>query len=147
MNNTKQHNLLGLILAAVTGASLLTARILCTFLPRIILPRLDIPMLVLLSSLVLVIDHYFCHGSKRNYILLPLYAALVFGLFPYTAGFTTPMESLILGITGAILFTVVTFLFDTMNDRMSGNPFGKITPVLGAGLLYLASQCLTNIII
>ncbi len=142
----KKHDLLGIVLAAVTGVFLLTSIILKTFLPRIILPKLNAPAVVVISLVTLLIDYYFAKQSRRNFILIPIYAALIFGIFPYTAAFTTPLESLKLAAMGVVIFTLVTFLFDTMTDRLSTGPATKIAPAISAFCLYLATSCIMGII-
>ncbi len=146
MKTAKKRELLAIFLAAVMGAVLLAALLVRTFLPRMILPRLDGPAMVLLTLVALVLDHYLVGGSRRDYRLIPLYGAFIFGVFPYAATFTTPAEAGTLALLGAVMFTVGTFLFDTMTDRLSDAPCAKIAPLLSAFGLYLAAQCLMGIV-
>ena len=142
----KKRDFLGIFLAGVTGIALLSALFVRAFLPRIILPRLDATAMVVLSLIALVLDHYIVHGSRRDFRLIPVYAALIFGLFPYTASFTAPLDALLLGLMGAVVFTITTFLFDTMVDRLSTGPASRIAPLVSAFGLYLACQCLMGIV-
>ena len=141
----KKHDLLGIFLACATGTALLVALALRTFFPRMILPHMDAGTMVALSLAALVLDHYLVRGSRRDFRLLPLYGALVFGLFPFAAGFVAPLEALKLAVLGAVVFTAATFLFDTMADRLSTGPAAKIAPLLSAFGLFLACQCLMGI--
>ncbi len=141
----KQQDYLGIFLACVTGFALLMAILARAFFPRLILPRLSGGNLVLLSLIALVLDHYLAKGSRRNFRLIPVYGALVFGIFPFAAGFTAPVEALILALVGAALFTLVTWLFDAILDRLSSGPVVKIAPLASAAGLYLAAQCLMGI--
>ncbi|MBR2053256.1 MAG: hypothetical protein IJ968_00005, partial [Clostridia bacterium] len=59
---------LNTILAAVLGAALFVCVFIRTFAPRIILPELDVPNLVLISLVALVLDHYLAPNAERCYI-------------------------------------------------------------------------------
>lgn len=142
----KKRDFLGIFLACVVGIALLSAMFVRAFLPRVILSRLDAPAIVVLSLISLVLEHYITQGSRRDFRLIPVYAALIFGLFPYTASFVAPVDALMLGLLGAAVFTVTTFLFDTMVDRLSTGPASKFASLVSAFGLYLACQCLMGIL-
>ncbi len=142
----KTHDLLGIFLAGVTGAAVLTALLVRTFLPRVNLPRLDSQAMVALSLAALLLDHCIVRGSRRDFRLIPVYAALIFGLFPFAASFTAPLEALLCAVLGAAVFTAATFLFDTTVDRLSSGPAAKLAPFVSALGLFLACQCLMGII-
>ena len=134
---------LNTLLAVVLGFLLLAAVLLRTFLPRMILPKLDIPNLVLVSLITLLLDHYIAPGAKRCYICIPVFSALTFGLLAFGAllGVTRAIE---LAIMGGIVFTAVTWLFTSVQDRLSSGPAAKAAPVLSAVGLYLAFQALSG---
>ena len=138
---------LNTILAAVLGTALLIAVLIRTFAPAVIIPSLNIPNIVLLSVLALLADHYAAPGAKRCYICVPLLSALTFGLLPWAAGFVSVMEALKLALIGGILFTLVTLLYSSIQDRLSSGPAAKAAPVLSALGLYLAFQCLSGMIL
>ena len=131
---------LNTILAALLGAALLICIFVRTFAPRIILPELDIPNLVLISLMALVLDHYLAPGADRCYICIPLFSALAFGLLPYAAAFVTGGEALELAFFGGAVFTATTWLFSSVQDRLSTGPAAKAAPVVSAFGLYLAIQ-------
>lgn len=137
--------ILNTILAAVVGVYLLGAVLVRTFLPLVILPDYSIPNLVLISLIVVVLEHYFCPGSKRCYICIPVFAAITFGLLPFAAGFVTLIEALKVGVAGCVVFTAVTWLFTSVQDRISSGPAAKAAPVISALGIYLASQALINV--
>ncbi len=141
----KKHDRLGILLAGATGIALLAAIALRTFVPRLILPRFDALTILLLSLVALVIDHYL-GSSQRDYRLIPLYAALIFGLFPFAACFLSPLAALWSALLGAVIFTAATFLFDSMTDRLASGPVAKAAPLVSAFGLYLAAQCLMGIV-
>ena len=138
---------LNTLLAAVVGAALLACVIVRTVAPMIILPELDIPNMVLLSLIALVLDHYIAPGVKRCYICIPLLAAVTFGLLPFAACFVGALDALWLALAGGVIFTVVTWIFTTMADRLSTGPVAKAAPILSALGLYLAVQCFMGILL
>ena len=131
---------LNTILAAVLGAALLICVFVRTFAPRMILPELDVPNLVLISLVALVLDHYLAPNAERCYICVPVFSALSFGLLPYAACFVTGGEALELAFAGGMIFTVMTWLFSSIQDRLSTGPAAKAAPVVSAFGLYLAIQ-------
>ena len=138
---------LNTILAAVMGAALLICVLVRTFAPRIILPELDIPNLVLISLVVLVLDHYLAPGADRCYICIPLFSAITFGLLPFAACFVNAAEAAELALYGGLIFTVMTWLFSSIQDRLSTGPAAKAAPVMSAFGLYLAIQGLMGMIL
>lgn len=136
---------LNTVLAFVLGAVLLVYVLVRTFAPRMILPELDVPNLVLISLAALVLDHYLAPGAKRCYVCIPVFSALTFGLLSFAA-FLGIAEALRLTVLGGIVFTAVTWLFSSMTDRLSTGPAAKAAPVVSALGLYLAVQCFMGII-
>lgn len=137
----KKTYTLNTLLAAVLGAVLLACVIVRTFWPRMILPAIDIPNMVLVSMIALLLDHYLAPGAKRCYICIPVFSAITFGLLPYAACFVGAEEALKLAVLGCVVFTAVTWIFSSMTDRLSSGPAAKLAPVMSALGLYLASQC------
>lgn len=138
----KKTYMLNTLLAAVLGAILLVAIFVRTFAPRMILPELDVPNMVLISLIALLLDHYLAPDAKRCYISIPVFAAITFGLLPFAACFVGAGEAVALAAKGAIVFTAVTWLFSSAQDRLSTGPAAKAAPVISALGLYLAAQCL-----
>ena len=131
---------LNTILAAVLGAALLVCVLVRTFAPRIILPELDVANMVLISLVALVLDHYLAPNADRCYICIPVFSATSFGLLPYAAAFATGGEALELALAGGLIFTITTWLFSSIQDRLSSGPSAKAAPVVSAFGLYLAIQ-------
>ena len=71
--------LLNTALAVVLGIALLTAVLIRTFAPAVIIPPLSIPNMVLLSLAALLLDHYLAGKVKRCYICIPVLSAAAFG--------------------------------------------------------------------
>lgn len=139
--------ILNTFLAAVFGLYLFAAIIVRTFCPQIILPKANIPNLVLISLVALVLDHYLAPDAKRCYICIPVFAAITFGLLPYAGAFCTPVEALKLAVVGCVVFTVTTWLFSTIQERLSSGPAAKASAFFSAVSLYMASQCFIGMIL
>ncbi len=143
----KNTYMLNTLLAAVLGVLLLGGVLVRTFAPAIIISEWNIPSLVLVSLLALLLDHYVAPGSERCYICVPVLSALAFGLLPWAAGFATVGESLVSAAAGGVVFTVTTWLYTSIQDRLSSGPAAKAAPVLSALGLYLAAQCFMGILL
>ena len=138
---------LNTILAALLGAILLVCVLVRTFAPRIILPELDIPMLALISLAALVLDHYLAPNADRCYLCIPVFSALTFGLLPFAACFVGGAKAAELAVIGCLVFTLMTWLFSSMMDRLSSGPAAKAAPIVSAFGLYLAVQGLMGMIL
>ena len=134
------------ILACVLGVFLLVLIFVRALAPQIILPHLDIPMLVLISLVALVLDHYLAPGAKRCYICIPLFSAITFGLLTFAAIWSIG-EALRAAVMGGIVFTVTTWLFTSMQDRLSTGPAAKASAAFSALSLYLAAQALSGMLL
>lgn len=133
--------LLNTFLAAVFGLYLLAALLVRAYAPVIILPKANVPNLVLVSLIALVLDHYLAPGAKRCYICIPVFSALTFGLLPFAACFVSGMEALRLAVAGGIIFTVTTWLYTAIQERLSSGPAAGASAFFSAVSLYMAAQC------
>lgn len=138
--------MLNTLLAFVLGAVLLAFVLVRTFMPRIILPELDISNLVLISLVTLVLDHYLAPDADRCYICIPAFSALTFGLLAFAA-YLGIAEALKLAVSGGVIFTAMTWLFSSVQDRLSTGPAAKAAPIVSAFGLYLAIQGLMGMIL
>lgn len=137
---------LNTLLAAVVGAALAVTVLVRTFLPQYILPSASIPNLAALSLIALVLDHYIAKGTDRCYICIPVFALLTFGLLPLACGYAPVSQIVRIAVLGCVTFTVVTWLFSTIQDRLSTGPASKAAPVISALGLWFAAQCLQGIL-
>ena len=138
---------LNTLLTTIVGLFLLACVVLRAFCPTLILPQLDIPCMVLLSLIALVADHYLSAGAKRCYICIPVFSAITFGLLPFAACFVSGAKAAELALMGAAVFTLMTWLFSSIQDRLSTGPAAKAAPVMSAFGLYLAVQGLMGMIL
>ena len=136
---------LNTVLTAVLTAVLAAMVALRAFAPQIILPIFDIPTLTAISLAALVLDHYLAPNAKRCYVCIPLFAALSFGILPFAAGMVAVKYLLGLALTGAVVFTVCTFVFTSIQDRLSSGPAAKLAPIMSAFGIWLAVQAFAGI--
>ena len=136
---------LNLLLTGLLTLVLLAMVLVRTFLPRIILPQADIPNLVLVSLVTLVAEHYLAPGAKRCWICIPVFSAITFGLRPWAAAFVGAYQALILALAGSVTFTATTWLFTSIQDRLSSGPAAKAAPIVSALGIYLAAQCMMGL--
>ena len=131
-------------LTGVVGLALAVCVVIRTMAPMAVLPKLDIPNMVLLSLAALVISHY-CKAPGEVWILPMIFAGLTFGILPMAAGFAEAYEALRLGMLGFVVFYGTAVLFDSIQDRLSSGPAAKAAPLFSALGLYLAAQCFSGI--
>ena len=133
-------------LVAVLAVALAVCRVLRTCIPFGVLPELDIPNMVLLSGVALLLDHHFgC--QRKNDLWLFLFAAVTYGVLPVAAGFAQLTQSWKLALTGGVLFWVMSWIFGSIEDRLTTGPAAKAAPALSILGLYLAAQCFGGMII
>lgn len=132
---------LNTVLAVVTGVILLGAVLVRVFMPIVMIPSPGIPELTALSLLVLLIEHYLKKEGKRCYLCVFVLAAVTFGLLPWAAGFVALNELWKTALVGGAVFTAVTWIFTSMQERINSGKANKAVPVINAIGLYLAVQC------
>ena len=136
---------LNTVLTAVLTAVLVVMVVLRTVSPQLILMQFDIVSITAISLAALVLDHYLAPNAKRCYVCIPLFAALSFGILPWAAGMVAVKYLLGLALTGAVVFTVCTFVFTSIQDRLSSGPAAKLAPIMSAFGIWLAVQAFAGI--
>jgi hypothetical protein len=134
-------------LAVVMTVALAICVLLRAFCPWVIIPALNIPNMALLSLIALLADCYIARGAKRCYICTFLFSAITFGVLPYVSGFAAGWDVLKYAVVGSCVFTLLTFLYSSVQERLSSGPAVKAAPLLSAVGLYLAFQIFAGIII
>ena len=143
----KKTYILNTILAAVLGVYLLITEVIRAFCPAVILPEASIPNLVLISLIALVLDHYFVKDASRCYVCIPVFSAFTFGLLPFAACFVSALEAVKLAAIGCVVFTATTWLFSSIQERLSSGPAAKASPFFSAVSLYMAAQCFAGMLL
>lgn len=136
---------LNTVLTVVLTAVLAVMVVLRTVSPQLILMQFDIVSITGISLAALVLDHYLAPNAKRCYVCIPIFAALSFGILPFAAGMVAVKYLLGLALTGAVVFTVCTFVFTSIQDRLSSGPAAKLAPIMSAFGIWLAVQAFAGI--
>ena len=136
---------LNTVLTAVLAAVLAVMVVLRAVSPRLILMQFDIVSITGISLIALVLDHYLAKGAKRCYICIPVFAALSFGILPFAAGMVALKYVLGLAASGAVIFTLCTFAFTSIQDRLSSGPAARLAPIMSAFGIWLAVQAFAGI--
>lgn len=136
---------LSTVLIAVMTVLLLVMVILRAVNPNLILPIFDIPMITSISLIALVLDHYLAPGAKRCWVCIPVFAALSFGVLPMAALLVDVGSARGLMVSGAVIFTLCTFVFSSIQDRLSSGPAARLAPVMSALGIWLAVQAFAGI--
>ena len=145
MKNNKYF--LNTLLIGVLFAVLAVCMVIRLIQPAAVLLPLNIPNMVLISLTALLAEYYLAPGNPRCYICIPLFSTLAFGILPLMAGFACVHTFWKFGLVGGAVFTVTTFLFTSMSDRLLSGPRAKAAAALSAFGLYLAAQCFAGIIL
>lgn len=111
-----------------------------TFWPAILLPKWDIPLLVLLSLAALLWEYGRGTEKKRSVFLDGILAALAFGLLPWAAATVSGWEAVRLGIVGGVVFAATSVVFAAMQERLSSGGAAKSALIWSAVGWYLAAQ-------
>ena len=136
---------LNTVLTAVLAAGLAVMGVLRAVSPQLILMQFDIVSITGISLIALVLDHYLAKGAKRCYICIPVFAALSFGILPFAAGMVALKNILGLAASGAAIFTLCTFAFTSIQDRLSSGPAARLAPIMSAFGIWLAVQAFAGI--
>lgn len=139
--------LLNIILSGLLTLGMLLALVARIFVSAIILPKIGIPNLVLLSLVALLLDHFLTKGSARCYPGVAALALLSFLVLPWAAGFAGGLALVKLSVVGCVVFTAVTWLFDSMISRLASGYNTKTAAVVSALGIYLASQAFAGMIL
>ena len=143
----KNMYVLNTMLAVVLGLAMLAALLLRALAPMRILPVLNIPNMVALCLVALLLDHYLAPGAKRCYVCIPVLAAVTFFLLPWASCYAAVCQCCKLAVIGMVVFTATTWLFSSIQERLSTGPVCRLAPVLSAVGLFLASQCFAGILL
>ncbi|MBR2131553.1 MAG: hypothetical protein IJ955_03285 [Oscillospiraceae bacterium] len=134
-------------LTVVLFITLAAAHIARVVAPAIVLPTLNLPNMVLVSVIALLADYYIFPRAPRCYICIPVLSIASFGILPLMAGFACEHNFWKFGLVGGIVFTVCTWLFSSVADRLSSGPSVKAAAFLSALGIYLAAQGFTGMIL
>ena len=143
----KSQYFLNTVLAIVVFVACAIALLVRVWLPAAVIPVLNIPNMVLLSVIALLLEHFIAPMNPRCYICIPVFAIVTFASLPLMAGFACQHDFWKFGLVGGVVFTVVTFLFTSLTDRLLTGPKAKAALVVCSLGIYLAAQCFAGIIL
>ena len=143
----KKTYVLNTVLTAVLFLACVAAALVRAFAPIIIIPALNIPNMVLLSVVALLIEHFLAKGNPRCSWLTTGFGVLSFGILPLMAGFACVHTFWKFGLIGGCVFAITTFLFTSIQVRLSSGPAAKASALFSAVSLYMAAQCLAGILL
>ena len=143
----KNQYLLNTLLAVVVFIALAAMMITRVFIPAAILPPINIPNMVLISLVALLLEHLMAPNAPRCYICIPVFSAITFGALPLMAGFACIHDFWIYGVVGAVVFTITTWAFTSMTERLLTGPKARAAVLVGCFGIYLAAQCFAGIIL
>ena len=141
----KKSFVLNILLAVVLGAGLLVGIIWSAMVPNVVLADLEIPAIAALVLIALVIEYLFKGTQKRAWAVQILLAAITFAVIPFAAGYAGAGIGLIL--CGTAMFTALTFIFDSVAERVNVTCDCKCAMIPTAFVMYLACQCLMGMIL
>ena len=136
----KNTMMVNTLLAVVLGVGLLAGMIWRAMVPNVVLPALDVIAMVGMTLIALVLEYYMVGKVNRNWLLQILLAAVTYG----GLGMAAQVQGVgaVTFVLGAIVFAVITFLFDSMVSRLEVTTDKKCAVIPTAFVLYLACQCM-----
>jgi hypothetical protein len=138
---------LNTVLVVVLFVAGVIGMIVKVMLPDAVFPPLNIPNMVLLSVIALYLEHLIAPNNPRCYICIPIFGVLSFGILPLFAGFACQHTFWKIGLVGGIVFTVVTYLFTSVTERLQTGPKARGALLFTCLGIFLAAQCFAGIIL
>ena len=138
---------LNTVLVVVLFVAGVIGMIVKVMLPDAVFPPLNIPNMVLLSVIALYLEHLIAPNNPRCYICIPIFGVLSFGILPLFAGFACQHTFWKIGLVGGIVFTLITYLFTSVTDRLQTGPKARGALLFTCLGIFLAAQCFAGIIL
>ena len=136
---------LNVLLAVVLGAGLLVGIVWSAFQPNVVLADLDLTAIVALVLIALVIEYLWKGTQKRAWAVQIVLAAVTFAVLPMAAGYVGAGLKMIL--CGTVLFAALTWVFDSVAERMNATTDCKFAMIPTAFVMFLACQSLMGMIL
>ena len=135
----KSTMMVNTLLPVVLGVGLLVGMVWRTCMPFVVLPKLDVIAMVGITLIALVLEYYMVGNVKRSWVPQIVLAAVTFGGLGMAAGVVGVGVNTFL--VGAVVFAVLTYVFDSMVSRLEVTTNKKCAVIPTAFVLYLACQC------
>lgn len=145
----RKNRYLGNILLAAVMAIAMLAMVLCgTFAPAAVLPVLNIPNILALCVVALVLEYYLAQrGEAPCLVCAALLAAATFGLLPLAAGLVTAGDVWLTAFLGGVIYGAAKWLFDSVAQRVSSGPAGKMAAAVSGIGMILAGQAFAGMLL
>ena len=141
----KKNFVLNVLLAVVLGAGLLVGMVWKAFQPNVVLADLELPAIAALVLIALVIEYLWKGTQKRAWAVQIVLAAITFAVIPFAVGYAGTGIGLIL--CGTVMFTALTWIFDSVAERLDVTCDCKCAMIPTAFVMYLACQCFMGMIL
>ena len=141
----KESMILNTLLAVVLAAGLLVGMVWRTFQPNVVLADLDIPAMAALVLIALVLENLIFGTKKRAWVPQIVLAAVTFAVLPWAADL--PVAGIKVAACGTVVFAALTWLFDSIVQRMEVTTDCKYAVIPTAFVMYLACQCFMGMIL
>ena len=141
----KKNFVLNVLLAVVLGAGLFVGIVWSAFLPNVVLADLDLTAFAALVLIALVIEYLWKGTQKRAWAVQIALAAVTFAVLPMAAGYVDAGLKMIL--CGTVLFAALTWVFDSVAERMNATTDCKFAMIPTAFVMFLACQSLMGMIL
>lgn len=118
------------------------------FLPAFILPRITITLLVMLSLVALVAEHFlFGSDGTTQYLETGLLAAAAFWMMTWAVGLATCADAGKVVLAGGVIYLLCLLVFTAMRSKLDSSPIRHkgAALTLAAALLLLACQSLAGL--
>ena len=141
----KKNFVLNVLLAVVLGSDNLVGMVWKAFQPNVVLADLELPAIAALVLIALVIEYLWKGTQKRAWAVQIVLAAITFAVIPFAAGYAGAGIGLIL--CGTVMFTALTWIFDSVAERLDVTCDCKCAMIPTAFVMYLACQCFMGMIL
>ena len=141
----KKNFVLNVLIAVVLGAGLLVGIVWKAFQPNVVLADLELPAIAALVLIALVIEYLWKGTQKRAWAVQIVLAAITFAVIPFAAGYAGPGTGLFL--CGTVMFTALTWILDSVAERLDVTCDCKCAMIPTAFVMYLACQCFMGMIL
>ena len=141
----KESMILNTLLAVVLAAGLLVGMVWRTFQPNVVLADLAIPAMAALVLIALVLENLIFGTKERAWVPQIVLAAVTFAVLPWAADL--PVAGIKVAACGTVVFAALTWLFDSIVQRMEVTTDCKYAVIPTAFVMYLACQCFMGMIL
>lgn len=141
----KKKLILNALLAVVLGAVLLVGMIWRVFQPNVVLAHLDIPAMAAIVLIALLIEYFVAGLQRRAWVSQIILAAVTFAVLPWAADLSS--AGIKMTICGTAVFGVLTWIFDSVAQRLDVTTECKGAMIPTVFVLYLACQCFMGMIL